>query len=144
MAAHPNLGNALTYLTGIPTTDNSFFHRPVLERDVERRAFKDQKDLVAKLREQKVKYVLIADDLLYHKFLWDLFRPSEKFPMSDFQNQNGRLIRTWDLDSMEETAWYRLLIKNDLPKEFKFIFGLSVKNSGHFYENVKLVELLPL
>lgn len=141
IVAHPNLGHALTYLTGMPSTDNSFFHPRILERDLERRSFNESKVLMAKLKEQKVKYVLVADDILYHKFLWDVFKPEEKFPFASFQNQNGKLVRIWDVDLMEEKAWYRLLTRQELAKGFKFVFGLSVKNSGHFYENVKLIEL---
>jgi len=141
IVAHPNLGHALTYLTGIPATDNSFFHPQILERDLERRSFKDSQALANKLREQRVKYVLVADDILYHKFLWDIFKPGEEFPFSSFQNRNGRLVRIWDVDAMEEKAWYRLLTQQTLAKGFKFVFGLSIKNSGHFYENVKLVQL---
>jgi len=141
IVAHPNLGHALTYISGIPTTDNSFFHPETLRKDLERRDIKETKDLVKNLRDQKIRYVLVADDLLYHQFLWRLFRKDKEFPLKTFENQNGHLVHSWDLDAMDETAWYRLLTQSNLPKDFKFVFGLSVKNSGHFYENVKLVEL---
>ncbi len=144
IVANPNLGHMFLYRLGLPTSDNSFYHEPSLRADLERRSLKSDQELLERLQKDKIQYVLVSDDLKYHRFLWKQFDPqakSQNFPLEFYTEENGRKITHFDLDAMGEFAWYRLLTTETAAAGLEFVFGLRVPRSGHFYETVKVFEV---
>ncbi len=132
----------MMYLTGLPTSDNSFYRKSAMVADLNRRDLFEDTDLVGRLREDKMKYIFVIDDLRYHQFLWDLFKTGG-FPLVREGFEGGRRLKLWDVDEMERHAWYRLLTTNKIPSGLKLLFGMNVQKTSYQYENLKVFEVLP-
>lgn len=135
---NPNMGTALMYLTGMGVTQSTFYSSRDLKKDLELRSYSSFEVLESRLKELKVNYLIVTDDLFYHEFLWKLLR-QENFPLR-METKNPKQV-VWDLDRMDQSAWYRLLLGVGVPKSFHRLGAIHIPGTRHFYERAVIYNL---
>lgn len=69
VSAPPNFGSAINYAAGLPVVTSAFFYPKYMQADLTLRSFEATADLLAHLRQQRLGFLVVVDDVRYRTML---------------------------------------------------------------------------
>ncbi|MBN8554723.1 MAG: hypothetical protein J0L93_04690 [Deltaproteobacteria bacterium] len=140
--ANPNLGHMLNYMTGYGVLTNSFYHWDSFDKDFKWRSIESDYDFVQALKENKIRFYILADDF---RFFQLQYRLRNLDPKSFVENKviDGQMATVFNIPELEKKVWVRRLIREETFPDSEKLFQVKF-NTDHFYNYLKAYRFTAL
>lgn len=137
--ANPNMGHMLLYYTGLGNVNNSFYHPSAFDLEFRLRNFESQEDFEKALIENKIRYLILADDWQFFELEFVLKKQSARRFFEKKPGSNGGMATYYQMPELMKLAWVRLLTSEEHFDDFKRFFSTRFQER-HYYTFVRGYE----